>query len=403
MRRWLVLFVLLFAAPPMAQQAVVVRTAVKPDNGAVVGQRVAIYVDVMFAGDMPRPPRVVLPEVPGAQILRFESQATTIADRIDGAAYNGQRFEFALYARRGGKLTVPAPQVTLLDRAGNPTGTIEGQAVPIEIVLPRGVDASAPLIATTRATFEEQWSPAPKGVLKAGDALVRTVTREADDVPAMAMPNLAFVAPEGVRVYVDPPQSEDRQDRGAVTGRRVDKATYVFEAGGRFALVGLEQPWWDLAAHQLRTERLPAVTVEVAAPPVSPDPWHFALAMLALLALLVAERRIEPPLRRWYDARHARWLASEPKAYRDLAEACRNGGLADIYRAFTIWRRRAPPSSAIGSLTETLEEALFASAPWTPDRSRALLRDVAALRRPAHRTASTGLPPLNPISSGVPI
>ena len=397
MRRWLVLLLLSLAMPAWAQQAVVVRTSVKPDKGGVIGQRVALYVDVLFAGDMPRPPRVGVPEIAGAQVLRFETQATTMNDRIDGVSYVGQRFEFALYVRRGGTLTVPAPQVSLLDRAGTVTGTTTGQAVTVEIAVPRGVDAAAPLMATTRATLQEQWSPAPKGPFKAGDALVRTVTRKADDVPAMAMPPLVFAAPDGVRVYVDPPQSDDRQDRGAVTGRRVDRATYVFEAGGRFALAGLAQPWWDLDAKQLRTERLPAVTVEVSAPPVPIDPWRFVVPLLALLVLLVVERQLEPRVRSWYAARQTRWLASEPKAYRDLGEACRAGDLRDVYRAFTVWRRHAP-SAPDGT---PLEEALFAGAPWSREQSRALLHDVAAMRRRARRTTATGLPPLNPVSPKV--
>jgi hypothetical protein len=403
MRRWLLLLLLLFAAPALAQQPVVVRTSVKPETGAVVGQRVSLDVDVMFAGDMPRPPRVVMPEVAGAQILRFETQATTLSDRVDGVSYTGQRFEFALYARRGGTLTVPAAQVTLLDRAGNPTGSAEGQPVTVEIAVPRGVDASAPLIATSHATLQEQWSPVPKGPFKTGDALVRTVTREAEDVPAMAMPNLDFVAPDGVRVYVDPPQSDDRQDRGAVTGRRIDRATYVLEAGGRFTIAGLAQPWWDLEARQLRTERLSAVRVEVAAPPVPIDPWHFIVPMLALLVLLVAERRVEPLVRAWHAERQARWLVSEPKAYRDLVEACRGNDLRDIYRAFTLWRLRAPRGRAAILLAEALEEALFGTAPWSRERSRALLRDVATIRRQVHRPpAPAGLPPLNPVSAGGP-
>lgn len=396
MKRWLVLLLLL-AAPAWAQQPVVVRTSVKPDKGAVIGQRVALYVDVLFAGEMTRPPRVSVPEVAGAQILRFESQATTMSERVGGVAYIGQRFEFALYARRGGALAVPAPQVSLLDRAGNVTGTATGQAVAVDIAVPPGVDAGAPLIATTHATLQEQWSPVPKGPFKAGDALVRTVTREADDVPAMAMPNLVFAAPDGVRVYLDPPQSEDRQDRGAVSGRRIDRGTYVFESGGRFALAGLAQPWWDIDARQLRTERLPAVTVEVAAPPVPIDPWHFIIPMLALLVMLAVERRVEPRVRSWHAERQAHWLASEPKAYRDLADACRTGDLRDVYSAFVVWRRRAPSAPEI----MPLEEALFASAPWSHENSRALLHDVAAIRRQAHRRSTQmALPPLNPVSTG---
>jgi hypothetical protein len=122
--------------------------------------------------------------------------------------------------------------------------------------------------------------------------------------------------------------------------------------------------------------------------------------MLALLVLLAAERRIEPMVRSWYAERRARWLLSEPKAYRDLAEACRGNDLRDIYRAFTLWRVRLADARAAILLAEALEEALFASAPWSRERSRALLRDVAAIRWQVHRRpASAGLPPLNPVST----
>jgi hypothetical protein len=391
-RALLVLLVLLLAAPAVAQQPVTVHTSVKPETGAVIGQRVALYVDVVFSGEMLRPPRVVMPEVAGAQILRFETQATTLSDRV------GQRFEFALYARRGGALTVPGPQVTLLDRAGNEVGTASGSPVQLTIAVPAGVDASQPLIATTRATLEEQWAPAPTKALKAGDALVRTITREADDVPAMAMPALAFPAPAGVRVYVDPPQSDDRQDRGTVTGRRVDKVTYVFEAGGRFTLAGVAQPWWDLDARRLHDEAKPAVTVSVTAPPKPPDPWLFIGPVLGLLVLLLGERRLEPGVRRWYAARHARWLASEGKAFDDLAQACRSDDVRAIYRAFVVWRRRTSDRNGLAPLAEELEAVLYAGAPWPAGRGRAFLRSLHAL---AHldRRVESALPPLNPLQT----
>jgi hypothetical protein len=399
MRALLGLLSLLLALPALAQQAVVVRTSVKPEQGAVIGQRIALYVDVLFAGEMPRPPRVAIPELPGGQILRFETQATTINDRLDGEPYVGQRFEFALYARRGGKLSVPAPRVSLLDRAGNETGTALGQAVTVEIAVPPGANAGQPLIATTGATMTEQWSPAPKGSFKAGDALVRTVTREAEDMPAMAMPDLAFAAPEGVRVYLDPPQSEDRQDRGVVTGRRIDKATYVFETGGRFTLAGLVQPWWDLQARRLETAKLPAVTLEVAAPPVPPDPWLFIVPLLALLLVLAGERRIEPLVRRRYEARQARWLASEPKAFDDLRRACRDGDPKAVYRAFTAWRQRVDRASGLSSFGEEIESAVLGLDSWSAERSRDLGIRLVAWRQGLHRrraAAAGALPLLNP-------
>jgi len=391
-RALLALLVLLLAAPAWAQPAATVQTSVKPESGAVIGQRVAVYVDVLFSGEMLRPPRVVLPEVPGAQILRFETQATTLSDRV------GQRFEFALYARRGGTLTVPAPQVTLLDRAGNEIGTASGAPASVTIAVPPGVDATQPLIATTRATLEEQWTPAPTSALKAGDALVRTVTRTADDVPAMAMPALAFPAPAGVRVYVDPPQSDDRQDRGTVTGRRIDKVTYVFEAGGRFTLPGVAQPWWDLEARRLHDETRPAVTVSVTAPPKPPDPWLFIGPVLGLLVLLLGERWLEPRVRAWHAARHARWLASEAKAFDDLARACRGDDVRAIYRAFTVWRQRTPRRDGLAPFAEELESALYAGAAWPAGHGRAFLRSLRA-RPHFERRVESALPPLNPVET----
>lgn len=392
MRALPALLALLLATPVLAQQAATVHTSVKPETGAVIGQRVAVYVDVLFSGEMLRPPRVVLPEVPGAQVLRFETQATTLSDRI------GQRFEFALYARRGGTLTIPGAQATLLDRAGNEIGTVSGSPAQLTIAVPPGVDATQPLIATTRATLEERWAPAPAKALKAGDALVRTITREADDVPAMAMPALAFPAPDGVRVYVDPPQSEDRQNRGAVTGRRVDRVTYVFEAGGRFTLPGVAQPWWDLQARRLHEETRPAVTVSVTAPPKPPDPWLFVGPVLGLLALLLGERWLEPQVRAWYAARHARWLASEAKAFDDLAHACRSDDVRAIYRAFTVWRQRTSRRDGLAPFAEALESVLYAGAAWPAGHGQAFLRSLRALPRFRHRVESA-LPPLNPLET----
>ncbi len=86
--------------------------------------------------------------------------------------------------------------------------------------IPRG--PSSPLDSLT---LDEQWQPAPSSNFKAGDAIVRTITRAAADVPGMAMLELSFTAPPGVRVYVDPPQSDDQVSRGAVTGRRTDRVT----------------------------------------------------------------------------------------------------------------------------------------------------------------------------------
>lgn len=401
----LLMGLVLIAASAAAQSdggGVVVRTTLKPESGAVIGQHVRLLVDVLFPGEMPRPPRVSMPDAPGAQIVRYETQATTMNERIEGREFVGQRFEFSLYPRRGGALDVPAPLVTLLDRQGDASGHLSGKASRLDVTVPAGVDPSRPVIASTRLTLDEQWSPAPTAALKAGDALVRTITRTAADVPGMAMLDLGLAAaPPDVRVYLASPQIDDRQDRGDVTGHRVDKVTYVFERGGSFILPGVAQPWWDLEARRLRIARTSEVTVAIATAPAAPiaatdraEGWIFAGATAA--GVLALAWWAWPRLRTWQAERHARWLASEPKAFADLEAACRYGDAAAIYRTFTIWRGRTTrPVPAV--LAKELELVLFADASWSGDRGRAFANKVAKTRRPnRHPQAYAALPPLNP-------
>lgn len=405
MRCLLALLSLMLASPgwsqPAADAPVVVRTTIRPESGAVVGQQVLVWVDVLFRDGMVRPPRVSIPEIAGAQLVRFETQATTMSERIDGRDYAGQRFEFALYARRGGTFTVPAPVATLLDTGGNAIGSVTGAPATVEIAVPPGVDAAQPVIATTRASLQESWTPPGRTSFEAGDAVVRTIVRQAADVPSMAMPDLAFPAPAGVRVYVEQPQADDTQARGEVTGRRTDRITYVFESAGAFALPAVAQPWWDLGDGRLRIERGPglAVTVAAAAPPPLPledrvERWVFlgatTLGLLALLAWGVRE------LRGVVVDRHARWLASEGKARADMLAACRRGDVRALYAAFVVWRGRMPPDRNLRALAEELEAVLYAGAPWSTERAQDFAQKVEAVRHVQSTRSRSVLPPLNP-------
>lgn len=396
-RLMLLLLTVCSIAPASAQT---VRTTVKPESGVVLGQHVRVLVDVLFEGDMPRPPRVSLSEMPGAQILRYETQATTMNERIDGKAYVGQRFEFALYPRRGGTLEIPAARVTVLDGAGEETGRVSGAPTTIDVTVPAGVDPSKPVVATRELVLDQRWQPEPTTAFKAGDAVVRTITRQASDIPGMAMLDLAFPAPPGVRVYVEPSQTDDRIERGDLTGRRTDRVTYVFERGGSFPIDAVAQPWWDLEAGRLRQAGGQGVTVSVTAVATPPPPgerlelWlYVATTAAGALALIWWAW---PRFRAAHAARRARWQASEPKAFRDLQAACRRGDARTVYRAFAAWRQRtAGPLPAM--FAEEVEAAVFAGAPWSTGQAHAFATRLEQFRRAGRDSAVRPiLPPLNP-------
>jgi hypothetical protein len=392
-----------------AAQDVMVRSHLDPRTGAVVGQHVRIMIDVLFKGDMPRPPRVTIGEASGAQILRLETQATTMTDTIGGQPYVGKRFEFALYPRRGGTIAIPPASITLLDAKGDQIGTLKGQELRTEIVVPDGIDASGPVIATSEVTLDQQWQPAPTMAFKIGDALVRTITRTAADMPAMAMRDLAFPAPAGVRVYVDPPRGEDSQNRGDLVGRRIDRVTYVFDAPGTVELPAVTQPWWDLGNNRLEEARGSGVKLAVAA--LAPAPADVrrraAIAIGLVVALLGIGWWSAPRVRAIWIDRRRRWRHSETKAFRDLDRACRRGDVRAIYDAFVTWRRRSGQSHLLAPLAEELEQILFGSdrgRAWSNAEGRRLRARIREARRTMQnvRTAAGGcdLPPLNPSPSG---
>lgn len=418
MKRMLILLALLLFPGLAGAQAPadkpVIRTKIDPAEGIVVGQPVRLDIDVLFPGEMVRPPLVRLPEAPGAQIFRFETQALTIRDRVDGRDYVGQTFEFVLFPRRGGTIDIPAAKVTLLDRSGGPVGTAEGSPSQIAVTVPPGIDASGPVLVSDKVEVRQEWSPDPaQAKLAPGGAIVRTIRRQADGVPALGMAEFSFTAPQGVRVYADPPVVEDSSNRGQVTGSRTDKVTYVFERAGSYDLPALSQPWWSLSGKQARTETLPGVAVTVAAAATSAseqlrlDPIWIAWGLLGLagLALLALGGRF---LARALHIRREHYHASAAFARRQLLRAAGTSDPRFTYRALMDWRGRLSPvdlaaadrDPALAASTDRLGRALFAGVgDWNPAAGTELARAVAAWRHAAGSAAAAEpLPPLNPIA-----
>ena len=426
MRGLALLLLMALAGRAAAQDGDVrVRVTIDPAEGAVIGQRIRLFVDVLFADDMPHPPKVAAPEIPGAQLFRFESQATTMNDRLDGRSYVGQRFEFALYPRRGGDLAVPAFVATLEDRAGNPVGSARSDPASVAVAVPTGIDASQPVVASAEVTAQEQWAPDPAGSFKVGDALTRSITRTARDVPGLALASLDPSAPDGVRAYVDPPEIADRIDRGDVTGRRTDRVTYVFERPGTYRLPDAAQSWWDLDDGAARTAQEPGVEIVVraaeaaAAATGTPDaarrrPWLATAGVaLALLAAGAFGYRYRTAAITWWRRRREAREDSEPAVFRRLQRACRAGDAAATYRLLHVWLSRLPGRPGLASLARSggradlatlhaqLEQALFAphGEAWSVENGRSLARALAACRhgrRPMGATRPPALPGLNP-------
>lgn len=89
-------------------EPIIVRSAIENANADVwVGQRVVLQVDVLARDGWAQIKSARDFEVPGAYVVRLQTQGTRLNETIAGVEYAGQRYELSLFAQKGGKITVP--------------------------------------------------------------------------------------------------------------------------------------------------------------------------------------------------------------------------------------------------------------------------------------------------------
>jgi len=427
------LLALLLPAPPAAAgpNRIVLRTSISPTGRIWVGQRVLLRVDVLtpegWAGIRSLPDFAVS----GAQVVRYETQGTRLSDTISGTSYTGQRYQYSIFPRRGGTIVVPPVPVEVEVKtwgAGRDfTKTMKTPAVRFEVTVPPGAEGIRELVTTTGLRARQRWEPKPTS-FKAGDAIKRTIVREAADVSAMAFDPIEFSAEGGVSVYPEQPSLHDAFDRGELRGRRIDSATFVFTGAGKVVLPDVVVRWWNPATRRLRVVTLKGLTLEVAAAPAggeeeapaeiehaartAPD-WLLPALLLALLGavlLLLLARPIASRLGTWRAERRE----SEAAHFRRFARSARAGNAAETARSLARWLDRTGERTGPARLdrflaaygdretaaeADRLWRAVAAGGAWD---GRALLHGLRAARRRWKRhqrdvRAVQGiLPPLNP-------
>jgi hypothetical protein len=225
------------------------------------------------------------------------------------------------------------------------------------------------------------------------------------------MADFSFDAPAGVRVYVDPPQSDDHINRGDVEGTRTDRATYIFEKAGSYDLPPLMQSWWNLQSREARQLNAAGIHIDIAAVAVAVHArdrssfWTtrtttavvlIGLGLLAVLAWLAMT---------WPAWRRSR-AASEEAARQELRRRAAGGEAGETYRSLQVWLSRLPAAAraavnedaALCRVIAGLEASLFGdTTSWTAKDGANLARSVKAFSpSPSRRShAKAYLPPLN--------
>ena len=375
----LILLLLCISGPAaLAGSSAVIEAELDPAGEVWVGQRVKLTVTVLVPGWFKQSPRFTLPEVPGLLIFDPGDRPVNTSRTVSGQSMSGTISEFAVIPQRAGEFEIPS--IGARFSAAGPLGAEGreeyGQTGPLVLkaVFPPGADGLTSLISAREVSVTQTWEP-DRDSGTAGEAISRRVVFTADGVPGMAFPPVDFGRIEGVSVYADSPRVEDERERGAFRGRRIERATYVWQRDGVFELPTLVFFWWNIGEERLVRVELPGREVKVApGPGVADGPadadrigddglivWVGLIVALAsaLVFLLV---------------RHGRsGAAAEADLYHELAGACKAGDPVETDRLLLCWLqvvRPGPEIRTLASLSAETRESGF------PDEIAALQRSL---------------------------
>lgn len=298
----LLVVLLCLPIPARTQEGAELRLMASREEAVWIGEKVDIHLELWTASLSFSGQSYTLPEVPGAFLMQTDSSSVNMTERRGGETWQGLRYTFSLYPQRAGEIVVPSFEVRFETRAGYGSEArphrFDTGPLSVEAVLPPGAAPGALLVTTPKFTLDASWNPMPQeegGVeLMTGDALVLTVVREADGVPGMMFAPLPEFEFDGLGVYADAAEVDDRVFRGALTGTRSDRITFVCERPGRYELPGLTFQWWNAQNEQLHEERVSPLVVDVvqnpawAAPAAEPAVGDRSASSWKILWLLPA-------------------------------------------------------------------------------------------------------------------
>ena len=242
-----------------------VRAWLEPEENIIARQQVNLQIEVAtdkwFSGGT----RIGRFEIKDAIVMQREKFAVN-STRTDGdRSWTVQQWTLVVYPQRDGLFKIP-PIPLQLSIAGDGIESIIGEAntrpMTFEAMKPEQMQDNKSWLASNRFDVEESFNKATEELVP-GDALIRTITFSADNLPAMMLPEVEVESLEGIAVYRKPPQLTDKVNRGEYIAERTEIITYVFEKAGEYELPIQMFYWWNLETQVLETIELSEHTLKI--------------------------------------------------------------------------------------------------------------------------------------------
>lgn len=262
------------------------------DNPSPYVQEPILYRVKVYYREAPWQASLSEPQAEGATLeRRGEDQSST--ELVDGQRYTVVERHYLVVPQRSGPLSIVSPRLdAVVADARRPARrspfadldellggrVLQGfPAMPEpgagRRVVERGPDralevrpqpegAATPWLPARSIQLSDQWGQSSKAP-RVGEPITRTLTITAEGTTAAQLPILDPGAPEGVKVYPEPPSFEDLAGTGPPAAIKTLKLALVPTRPGPLTLPEVRLHWWDTVADRQRVAVIPERTLQV--------------------------------------------------------------------------------------------------------------------------------------------
>ncbi|MBL4826790.1 MAG: BatD family protein [Spongiibacteraceae bacterium] len=264
------LFFLVFLASSITQAATIeqlindnkltVEIRQKTQGVIIAKQPVVFDIEVSTLRWFAKGTGVKPPAITNVLVLPMSVLGMNSTKKIAGKTWVTQTRELTLYPLKAGRYHLPALVISISvnSEAGIVEGKVFTQALQFTAEIPLALEHIKDYIASPDVVLDIEEKPEGKDSYAIGEAITRTISLIATDVPGMMLPVADSQNITGLSVYQKPPQLYDTTTRGLLTGKRVESLTYIFEQAGDYQLPEQTFYWWNTQSKVLSELVIPA-------------------------------------------------------------------------------------------------------------------------------------------------
>jgi hypothetical protein len=240
---------------------------------AYVGAQVIFTVKLYHSVNIGSGSSLSDPEPDTAQIKKIAE--TNYQSIVNGVAYNVIERKYAIYPTVTGNLEIPPVLLNAVVTDGRSTslfGSPRGQSrrvirrtqsVNVAIKELPQIAKDNDAIAARSLKLHQQWSSDINKV-KVGDSITRNILIIAEGAYAAQLPPLLMSNQDGLKLYSDQPQINDKDSETGIVGQRQESIAIVPTKAGSYTLPEVTAYWFDTKTKKLKKASLPPVNFTVA-------------------------------------------------------------------------------------------------------------------------------------------